>query len=197
MSEKYEYKKRFYDLESEERWLNEMSEKGLALKKINRKAFKDIYVFEPCEKRYVYREDYNIDDALEEATSPYIKFVTETYGCELALISGGRLYFRKEAETGDFPPVYTDLESRIEAEKKIFGKNAGYAQLSFMMTCMCVTNFFNSLSSETVFGRIGLVINPIGIAAGLIAMASFIAMAVPHRKKIKELENRRNEKGGK
>lgn len=194
MPEKYEYKKRFYDLEKEEQWLNEMSEKGLALKEIKQRTFSHIYVFEPCDKRHVYREDYNTEGALEEITSPYIKFVTETYCCEFVCLSGSRLYFRKDAEKGDFPPIYTDLESRIEAEKKIFGQSFGYAVLMFTVTSLCVSNLFNSFSSETVFGRIGLVVNPIGIAAGIIAMVCFISAAVRHHRKITELENLQNEK---
>ncbi|MDE6709206.1 MAG: DUF2812 domain-containing protein, partial [Oscillospiraceae bacterium] len=108
-----EYKKRFHDLEKEESWLNEMSEKGLALKEIKWGLFKDIYCFEQCDKKYVYREDYNMENAMEAITSPYIKFVTETYNCEFVFISAGKIYFRKAKESGDFPPVYTDLESRI------------------------------------------------------------------------------------
>ncbi|MDE6131898.1 MAG: DUF2812 domain-containing protein, partial [Oscillospiraceae bacterium] len=107
MNRNLEYKKRFYDMENEESWLNEMSEKGLALKEIKWRVFKDIYRFEPCDKRYVYREDYNMEGALEELTSPYIKFVTETYGCEFVCLANGKVYFRKAAENRDFPPVYT------------------------------------------------------------------------------------------
>lgn len=88
-----EYKKRFHDLEKEESWLNEMSEKGLALKEIKMGVFKDIYRFEQCDKKYVYREDYNIEGAMEAITSPYIKFVTETYNCEFVCIANGKIYF--------------------------------------------------------------------------------------------------------
>ncbi len=119
MSEKYEYKKRFYDLEKEENWLNEMSEKGLVLKKIEWGFFADKYLFEPCSEKYVCRIDYNPDvlDVLEEITSPYTMFVTGTYEAEFICCANGKLYFRKAADKGEFPPVYTSLESRIIAEK--------------------------------------------------------------------------------
>lgn len=148
MNDKYEYKKRFFDLEKEERFLNEMSEKGLAFTGIKWGFFADVYCFEPCEKKYVYREDYNIEPAADALTSPYIKFVTETYDCAFVCIANNRIYFRKDAEKGDFPPVYTDLESRIEAEKKQIWKT-----LSLVILFLC--NFIYIISrliiSKNVF----------------------------------------------
>lgn len=194
MSEKYEYKKRFYDLEKEEQWLNEMSEKGLALKEIKLGFFKDKYRFEQCDKKYVYREDYNMDDAMEAITSPYIKFVTETYNCEFVCIANGKIYFRKAKESGDFPPVYTDLDSRIEAEKKLFGKMAGYACGAFTILCICGFNFYNTFNSDTIFGRMGFIYSIIAFPCGIICMAWFISAALQHRGKIKELEKNPNKR---
>lgn len=196
MNENLECKKRFYDLEEEEDFLNEMSCKGLVLKEIKGRAFKDIYRFEHCEKRYVYREDYNIDDALEELTSPYIKFVTETYDCEFVCIANGKVYFRKAADKGDFPPVYTDINSRIEAEKKIFGKMIGYAVGAVPIICICGLNLYNTFNSDTVFGRMGFIFSIIAIVCAVFDAAWFFAAAVQRYKKIKELENDRDENGG-
>ena len=191
-----EYKKRFHDLEKEESWLNEMSEKGLALKEIKWGIFKDTYRFEQCDKKYVYREDYNIEGALEAVTSPYIKFVTETYNCEFVCIANGKIYFRKAAESGDFPPVYTDLDSRIGAEKKLFGKMVGYACGAFIIININVLNFYNTFNSETIFGRAGFICSIIAIVCGIICMAIFIYAALQHNSKIKELNKARDEKGG-
>lgn len=121
MSEKHEYRKRFYDLEKEESWLNQMCAGGLVLKKVEWGIFADKYVFEPCTKKYVCRIDYNPEmEVLDEITSPYTMFVTGTYEAEFICCANGKLYFRKAEEKGDFPPIYTSLESRIAAEKKRF-----------------------------------------------------------------------------
>ena len=121
MSEKHEYRKRFYDLEKEESWLNQMCAGGLVLKKIEWGVFADKYVFEPCAKKYVCRIDYNPEmEVLDEITSPYTMFVTGTYEAEFICCANSKLYFRKAEEKGDFPPIYTSLESRIAAEKKRF-----------------------------------------------------------------------------
>lgn len=119
MSEKNVYRKRFYDLEKEENWLNEMCAGGLVLKKVEWGVFTDKYIFEPCSERYVCRIDYNPEmEVLDEITSPYTMFVTGTYEAEFICCANGKLYFRKAADKGDFPPIYTSLESRIAAEKK-------------------------------------------------------------------------------
>ena len=125
MSEKHEYRKRFYDLEKEESWLNQMCAGGLVLKKIEWGLFADKYVFEPCTKKYVCRIDYNPEmEVLDEITSPYTMFVTGTYEAEFVCCANGKLYFRKAEEKGNFPPIYTSLESRIAAEKKQIFRNA-------------------------------------------------------------------------
>ena len=191
-----EYKKRFHDLEKEESWLNEMSEKGLALKEIKWGIFKDIYRFEQCDKKYVYREDYNMEDAMEAITSPYIKFVTETYNCEFVCIANGKIYFRKAKDSGDFPPVYTDLDSRIGAEKKLFGRMVGYSCYMISMISLCGLNLHNTFNSDTVFGRAGFIFSTIAIVCGIICMVMFISAALQRHRKIKELNKARDENGG-
>lgn len=195
MNEKYEYKKRFYDLEQEENWLNEMSEKGLALKEIKRGTFKDIYLFEPCGKKYIYREDYNVDGDLDAITSPYIKFVTETYGCECVCIST-KIYFRKPAESGDFPPIYTDSESRIGAEKKQFHLRLVNVLTFVILLNISVLNCVNAFRSDSMLSVWGFVISAAAIPFGGFCVVYFALTARRHYKKIKELENRRNGKGG-
>ena len=187
MNENLECKKRFYDLEEEEDFLNEMSCKGLVLKEIKGRAFKDIYRFEHCEKRYVYREDYNIDDALEELTSPYIKFVTETYDCEFVCIANGKVYFRKAADKGDFPPVYTGLDSRITAEKSWFWRYF-ILTLTFIFTeIWWGYGYYGTLllrKGITVAGICFL----IAAAFNLYLMLNCAVKAFNHRKKISELK---------
>ena len=122
MNENFEYKKRFYDMDREESWLNEMSEKGLLLKSVKWGVFKDTYTFDHCEKKYTFRLDYTKDGVVfEEITSPYVTFVTSTYKADYVCYMNGKVYFRKSAESGEFPPIYTDLESRLSSETKRFG----------------------------------------------------------------------------
>lgn len=47
-------------------------------------------------------------------------FVTGTYEAEFLVCRREKLYFRKDSEKGDFPHIYTTLESRIGIEKRMF-----------------------------------------------------------------------------
>lgn len=188
MSEKYIYKKRFYDLEKEESWLTEMSEKGLALKSIANGIFRDKYRFEPCDKKYIYREDYNSEMVvMEEITSPYVMFVTGTYGAEYVCCTRARVYFRKAADKGDFPPVYTSLESRIAAEKRRF-----WRYFILTLTCIFTEICWGYGYYGTLLLRKGLTIAGIGFliaaAFNLYLMMNCAVKAFNHRKKISELK---------
>lgn len=188
MSEKYIYKKRFYDLEKEESWLTEMSEKGLALKSIANGIFRDKYRFEPCDKKYVYREDYNSEMVvMEEITSPYVMFVTDTYEAEYVCCARRRVYFRKAADKGDFPPVYTSPESRIAAEKSWF-----WRYFILTLTCIfteicwrfCCDGVLALRKGITVAGVCFLIAG----ACNLYLLVNCAVRAFNHRKKISELK---------
>lgn len=188
MAEKYEYKKRFYDLEKEESWLNEMSEKGLALKEIKWGLFKDTYRFEQCDKKYVYREDYNPDmPVLEEITSPYVMFVTGTYEAEYVCWANGKVYFRKAADSGEFPPIYTSLDSRIAAEKKQLWRTLP-ALLLFLFDFLYIGS---DVVGEGDLGRLSFIL----IFISNIGLLYCLLISYRHVRKISKLKKRRGGKG--
>lgn len=183
MSEKNVYKKRFYDLEKEEGWLNEMCGKGLVLKKIDWGVFADKYIFEPCSERYVCRVDYNYEGpVLEEITSPYVMFVTGTYGADFICCSGGKLYFRKEEKSGDFPPIYTSLDSRIAAEKKQLWRTLP-ALLLFLFDFLYIGS---DVVGERDLGRLSFIL----ILISNIGLLYCLLMSCRHVRKISELKKR-------
>lgn len=188
MNDKYEYKKIFGDLESEESWLTEMSEKGFALKDVSGAFLKYKYSFEPCGKKYVYRVDYNNEMPVrEEITSPYVMFVTGTYGTEYVMCRHGKVYFCKAADSGDFPPVYTSPESRLAAEKKKLLQDVVFFILFFSdiiwtidLDCLAM---YLALRSKLLLLK---------IAAALICVicaAVCVRGAYIHSKKIKEIKD--------
>ncbi|MBD5141858.1 MAG: DUF2812 domain-containing protein [Ruminococcus sp.] len=188
MSEKHEYRKRFYDLEKEESWLNQMCAGGLVLKKIEWGVLADKYVFEPCAKKYVCRIDYNPEmEVLDEITSPYTMFVTGTYEAEFVCCANGKIYFRKAAEKGDFPPIYTSPDSRISAEKKWFLK-----YLILTLTCIFTEIYFGYGYYGVMMLRKGITIAGICfLLAAIFNMYLIVHCAVRafnHYKKIKELK---------
>jgi len=104
----------YWDKDEEEKWLNEMSEKGWALKKF----FLGLYTFEKCEKgEYCYRIDLMKNLVNFKESIEYIKFVEET-GAEYVASWGRWVFFRKNVSKGKFD-LYTDIESKINSYKEI------------------------------------------------------------------------------
>lgn len=192
MNEKLEYKKRFTDLEKEELWLNEMSEKGLLLKSVKGGVFRDTYTFDHCDKKYVYRLDYSKDGIVyEEITSPYVMFVTSTYKAEYVCYLNGRVYFRKSAESGEFPPIYTDMESRIAVEKRRFGACAGLTAVFLFDTVLWGTGLPSYLNEEN---RIAAAVYlSIILLICLTGFSLCLAKAGKHYKKISEIKKKMKE----
>lgn len=188
MSEKNVYRKRFYDLEKEENWLNEMCAGGLVLKKIEWGVFTDKYVFDPCSERHVCRIDYNPEmEVLEEITSPYTMFVTGTYEAEFICCANGKLYFRKAADKGDFPPIYTSLDSRIAAEKKRI--------LRMLPLLLIVLIDFFYIGIDLINGSNIIKLSTICFAISILCFIPILTMIIRHILKIRSLKRLENNKG--
>ncbi len=132
------YRKHFFDMEKEEKWLNEMAEKGLALKEVKSGFLTEKYCFEESSAKYTYRVDYSRDGAvMEEITAPYVMFVTSSCGAEYLCWANGRVYFRKDKEKGEFPPLYSEAKSRYETELRQFGGSVGIMSLLLFDVVYC------------------------------------------------------------
>ncbi|MDE5742647.1 MAG: DUF2812 domain-containing protein [Oscillospiraceae bacterium] len=183
MSEKYVYKKRFHDLENEESWLNEMCAGGLVLKKIEWGVFADKYTFEPCGKKYVCRIDYNPEmEVLDEITSPYVMFVTGTYEAEFICCANGKLYFRKAADKGDFPPIYTSLDSRVAAEKKRLWKT-----VPMLIIILIESVYIGTGAAVTASGEM-FKLSVVCSAICILCFIPILAMVLRHVLKIRSLK---------
>ena len=102
------------DHEKEEKWLNEMSQKGLQLLDYTPGR----YLFEEGTwGQYIYRIEL-LDQLVSHPESrAYIRFMEET-GTEYVTHILRWVYFRKKASDGPFE-LYTDRESRITHYKRI------------------------------------------------------------------------------
>lgn len=104
--------KLYLDKDAETNWLNEMSEKGWALKSF----FAGFYTFEKCEEgRYAYQIDCG--EKLFKVSDEYREFMKEA-GIEIVQTWGWWVILRKPASEGEFE-LYTDVESSIEHYSKI------------------------------------------------------------------------------
>lgn len=120
-------RKAFFDFEKEERFLNAMSAKGLALK--NYSWCK--YVFEDAPKgEYIYRLEL-LENPIEHPESQeYISFMKDM-GAELVASYHRWCYFRKKAADGEFT-IYSDVDSKIQH----------YNRIRFLFVVITALNFF-------------------------------------------------------
>lgn len=110
--------KLYADKDKEEKWLNEMCQKGWAMTKY----CIGVYNFEPCEPgKYIYRVDMpkeiGKDDMRGENREQYVSFIEET-GAEHVCDWFWWMIFRREASKGKFE-LYTDPESQIALYQRI------------------------------------------------------------------------------
>lgn len=174
--------KAMWDYEKEERWLNEMSAKGL--------AFTDYswcrYVFaEAPANQYIYRIELLEYMPTHPESQAYLRFLEES-GVEVVSSYMRWVYLRKPASEGAFD-LYTDIDSKIKHYKRI------NVLWTTMMIVEFVAGFCNlgigiiNINMNEQLGNFtngNLIIGAIVTALGFL----FLALDLPLRRKIKKLK---------
>jgi hypothetical protein len=118
--------KAYWNYEKEEKWLNEMSAKGLALTDYCWIR----YVFEETESaEYVYRIQLLEHWATHPESQKYIDFIEST-GAECVATYMRWVYFRKKAADGPFE-LYSDIPSKIRHYRLVRAFWVGLAVLEY------------------------------------------------------------------
>ncbi|SDO11099.1 DUF2812 domain-containing protein [Acetanaerobacterium elongatum] len=112
---KYIVHKAFWDYEKEERWLNEMSAKGLALTDCS--WMRHVFADAP-NNEYIYRLELLEKLPTHPESMAYLRFLEEN-GVECVSTSGRWAYLRKKSSEGSFD-IYTDSNSRLKHYKRIY-----------------------------------------------------------------------------
>lgn len=116
--------KAFWDYEKEEKWLNELSAKGLAMTAYTFCR----YTFEDCTPgEYIYRIELLEHSVNHPESVRYIRFMEEN-GVEHIDTYLRWAYFRKKTTDGDFK-IYSDFTARIKHYQRI-------AQIWFIICCL-------------------------------------------------------------
>ncbi|WP_036944589.1 DUF2812 domain-containing protein [Pseudobacteroides cellulosolvens] len=125
-----------WDFEKEEKWLNEMSAKGLQLVSVGFCT----YVFEECESgEYTYKLELLENLPSNYQSTSYIQFLEET-GAEYIGSVFRWVYFRKKAVNGTFE-IYSDIESKIKHYKRIITLFSGVTPICIFPTIMNWSRF--------------------------------------------------------
>ncbi len=106
--------KAYWDFEKEEKWLNEMSAKGMALTDCSWCR----YVFtEAPSNEYIYRLELLEHLPSHAESIAYINFLEES-GIECVATYWRWIYLRKKSSEGPFN-IYSDFESKIKHYKRV------------------------------------------------------------------------------
>lgn len=132
----------YFDKDAEIDWLNEMSEKGWAMKSF----FMGFFSFEECEKgQYLYQMDFNSKCG---TSREYREFMREA-GIEIVQSWFFWTILRQPASKGEFQ-LYTDLESSIAHYSKIrmLFKIAAIVEV----ICMCIVLMMTGMENQLYMG---------------------------------------------
>jgi len=111
---KHIVRKLYWNYEKEEKWLNEMCAKGMALTDYSWCR----YVFEDCKSgEYVYRIELLENWANHHESKKYIEFLEES-GIEHVASYMRWIYLRRKANEGEFN-LFSDAESKIKHYRKV------------------------------------------------------------------------------
>ena len=178
---KYVIWKAYWDYEKEERWLNEMSARGLAMSDYSWCR----YVFADAQKgEYNYRIELLENMPTHPESMAYLRFLEES-GVEVVTTYMRWVYLRKPASEGAFD-LYTDLDSKIRHYQRI---NYFWTALMIAEFGAAVANLGIGIANLFMNERLGnfsygnLIIGSCVLALGIL----FLALDIPIRRKIRKL----------
>ena len=120
-----------WSFDKEEKWLNEMAAKGLALVSVGFSR----YEFEDCAPgEYNVRLELLKDTVNHPESQNYIRFIEET-GAEHIGTLFRWVYFRKKADTAPFN-LFSDIDSRIRHLNRML----------FIPVIFCIANMINAIN---------------------------------------------------
>lgn len=165
---KHIIRKAYIDYEKEEKWLNDMSAKGLALTHYSWCK----YVFEDAKKgEYIYRIELLKNLASHPESLKYIQFLEEN-NVECVATYFRWIYLRQKASDGEFE-IYTDIDSKYKHYKTIF---TFWTMLSFLEFFAGIINIYTGVTNYLRFSNyIGLL--NINIIFGILLIMLGIILA--------------------
>lgn len=173
--------KAYWDFEKEERWLNEMSARGMAMTDYSWCR----YVFTDAPNgQYIYRIELLENYVTHPESIAYLRFLEDS-GVEHVSSYMRWVYLRKPAAEGAFD-LYTDIDSRIKHYQRI---NRFLSTMMFVEFGAALPNLAIGIVNLNIGERLGnfsygnLIIGSVVLALGIL----FLALGAPIRKRIKAL----------
>jgi hypothetical protein len=179
---KYIVRKAYWDFEKEEKWLNSMSAKGMALTDYSWCR----YVFtETPNNEYTYRIELLENWPTHAESIAYIRFLEEN-GVECVATYMRWIFLRKKSSEGSFD-IYSDIESKIKHYKRI---NVVWNTIICVEFIAGIMNLGIGIANIITGYKLGNFTNGnffIGCVCTLLGVF-FLKVGTPIRKKIKSLK---------
>jgi hypothetical protein len=179
---KHIVRKAYWDFEKEEKWLNEMSAKGMALTDYSWCR----YVFtETPNNEYTYRIELLEHLPSHAESIAYIRFLEES-GVECVATYWRWMFLRKKSSEGSFD-IYSDIESKIKQYKRIYLFWNTFMWIEFILGFINIIIGTINLNIENKLGNfsVGNIIE--GFLLTLLGLF-FFKLGSPIRKKIRRLQ---------
>jgi len=171
--------KPFYDEQKEERWLNEMSAKGLALTKYTWMHYR----FEDSAPgEYIYRIELLNDDFKSKESQTYVDFLKQS-GVECVSSYMRWVYLRKKAADGPFE-VYSDNDSKLAYLKRL---SNFYLTFGVVLVAIAVVQLTWIIPGVTS-GRYLWIANAVGLVAAGACGGAVLSIWARYRNKIERLK---------
>ena len=171
-----------WNYEKEEKWLNEMSAKGMALTDYSWCR----YVFtETPNNEYIYRLELLEHLPTHAESIAYIKFLEEN-GVECVATYMRWIILRKKSSEGAFD-IYSDIESKIKHYKRI---NVTWNTVMWVEFVGGLSNLVIGIVNMNIGYRLGdFTMGNLFIGGSLVLLGLlFFKLGLPIKKKIKKLE---------
>ncbi len=141
-----------WDFDKEEKWLNEMAAKGLALVAVGWCR----YEFEDCVPgAYKICLDFLENHFGRVENEKYITFLEET-GAEQVGVMSRWVYFRKKVSGEDFQ-LFSDNASRVRYLTRVIRFIALLGGLNLYMGCFNIFMFFQAIQHHNYINLLGIV----------------------------------------
>ena len=162
-----------FDKDVEQKWLNEMCQRGWALKNFRL----GVYTFESCQPgEYIYQVDLLPGSGFQpNDPEGYAEFMEET-GVEVVCRWFRWIILRKKAAEGPFD-IYTDAESQIQ----LYSRIRTMFLFGLGLELCCSASVWTNLHSGGIFFYLLA-------ALYLVIFAAFLRIVLICNQKIKELE---------
>lgn len=172
--------KAYWDFEKEEKWINEMSAKGMALTDYSWCR----YVFTEAPKNeYIYRIELLKYLPSHAESIAYIRFLEES-GVECVATYWRWIFLRKKSSEGPFD-IYSDIESKIKHYRRV---SALFWTIGALNLFACLFNIIDGIVVGSEYNHNYLsYISPIILLNGIITIG-FTWLVIGYIRKVSKLK---------